>query len=111
MLSLIQNAVEDDHALLQKVQQNLNSAPPNLSHARIIANEVLARAIYEGDANPVTQAAERVRDILIKWKNSEHDWGRDYELEEVSWIIQHANEIRVSSERVRDGLETIRRLG
>ncbi len=109
MFDLMHDTVEGDHDLLQKVDERLKGAPPDFSNARIIANEVLARAAYDGDANRVEQAAKRVQDILSRWKNAEKDWGRDYELEELSWMVQHANEITQWSQHVRQRLEIIRR--
>jgi hypothetical protein len=107
MFDLLQGVVEEENDLLERIDQNLNAAEPNFSHARIIANILLAQAIYEGDANGAARAAERVRDILLGWKNEEGDWGRDYELEEVSWIIEHANEIGDWSGQVRNRVELI----
>ncbi len=110
MFDLVYGAEEDDTDLLLQVEQRLRSSPPDFSNARIIANKVLARAMYEGNENRVKTAAKRVQDILSRWKRAEEDWGRDYELEKTLWIIEHADEITPWSRRVREKLQMIQRL-
>jgi len=107
MFDLMIGALEDDEHLSLEINQRLATVPPDFSQARIIANMALARAMYQGDVGEIAQCASHVLDILSRWRAEEKDWGRDYEIEEVRWIIENVEHIHHWSGAVRERLSQI----
>ena len=82
----------------------LASTPPDYSKARIIGNKVLAIQMMRGEVQDLRATAVRNLDILAAWREAEPDLGRDYEDEELRWVIEHVDDFNVWSHRFRNRL-------
>lgn len=92
------------------IQECLARNPPDFSNARILANKMIATAMLTNDVHSILERSQIALDILQQWKCQEEDWGRDYEIEETSWIATHAMEISHWSVHVREQLDLALRL-
>ncbi len=92
MLDIIFGDREPDDELWAQSDELLASNPADYSNARIIGNMVLAADLWIGHPDQIRATAERIRGILVQWRLSGCVYGdRESEEEELSWIIEHAD--------------------
>jgi hypothetical protein len=101
MLQAVLGNAEAEADLLAQVEERLQRKPQDYSQARIIGNEILAAHMMAGDSQRVIETANRNLEILSAWRAAEPDLGREYEDEELRWIVENAAHFEVWSSRFR----------
>ena len=90
MLQAVLGNAEPEADLLAQVEERLQRKPQDYSQARIIGNKILAAHMMAGDSQRIIETANRNLEILSAWRAAEPDLGREYEDEELRWIVENA---------------------